>query len=101
MAGITSAGELAKELGLRGSGATHLYAAERDDRPLPFPVLREIADLCHMPVEFFTADFDRLREISDDPRRVIAEETAAALERVRRRREGPGEDSPPQHGTGP
>lgn len=101
MAGIKSAPALAEKLGLHGSGATHLYLAERDQKELPFPVFAEIAHACQVPLEFFTADFSRLREISEDPRRVIAEETAAAVERARMRRGEPGEEIPPRHGTGP
>jgi transcriptional regulator with XRE-family HTH domain len=101
MAGIKSAPELARRLGLHGSGATHLYLAERDRKELHFAVYAEIADVCGVPVEFFTADFSRLREISEDPRRVIAEETAAAVARSEAQRGGPGEEIPPQHETGP
>lgn len=101
MAGITSAPGLAKELEIRGFGGTHLYLAERDQKMLPYAVIREIASICELPTEFFTANFSRLPEISEDPRRVIAEVIAAAVARSEERHEGSAEDPPPQQEAGP
>lgn len=86
LGGYPSVDALALAMGLRGAGRTKLYAAERDEHVLPYPTMREIADCCGLPVEFFTADFSRLPEISDNPRTVIARETAAAVARAAERR---------------
>jgi len=94
LGGYKSVDALADALDLSGSRRTRLYEAERGELALPFPTLREIAEVCGLPVEFFSVDFARLPEISDDPRAVIARETAAAAERSRKRREKSGEELP-------
>lgn len=98
MAGFRSASALAAVLELRGYAATNLYEAERDNAIAPYHVLSEIAHVCGLPVEFFTADFSRLGEISDEPRAVIAREIAAAAQRSGLQPEESGEDSPPRTG---
>lgn len=78
----------------RGLGIASLRLLERDAGIADYAKLSEIAHACGLPVEWFTADFDRLAEISDDPRRAIAEIRAAAKQsataaaaRARRRRD--------------
>lgn len=75
--------ELAKAIDRpRGLGTTNLREIERDARPVPFGDLADIAHACGVPVEWFTADFSRLAEISEDPRKVLARELAAATQRA-------------------
>lgn len=82
---------LAKALKGRRSklGTTTLRSIERGTLPADFSVYREVAEVCGLPVEFFTADFSRLAEISEEPRTVIARKTAEAVQRSVRRREAP------------
>lgn len=68
-------------------GTTTLRNIERGQLPGDFSVYREIADVCGVPVEFFTADFSRLAEISEVPQSVIARKTAEAVQRAVERRE--------------
>lgn len=103
MAGIRSVEALAEKLrerGVLGLEVTTLRTIEREERRPEFKELREIAEACDLDVAFFTADFARLPEISEDPRRVIAEETTAALERARRRRKDNDEGSEPHREAG-
>lgn len=89
LAGYTTPKALAdyfKKQDVRGIGATKIYMAERDEQPLEYRDLEEIARACELPVAFFTADLSRLHEISEDPRKVIARETAAAVQRSVERR---------------
>lgn len=96
MAGFRSTPALAAAINVRGYAATNLYEAERDKAIAPYHVLHEIAHVCGLPVEFFTADFSRLAEISDEPRAVIAREIAAAARRSGLQPEEPGEDLRPR-----
>jgi hypothetical protein len=90
--------DLAAAIGGRGLGATNLYKIERGERAPAVRELYDIAAACGLELEFFTADFERLREISEDPRKVIARETAEAVrrsvERRSKRREGSGPPPP-------
>jgi hypothetical protein len=102
MAGFGGVPELAAALKRRGLGATKLYEAEREEESLGFGDLAEIAHACgELPVEFFTADFSRLAEISDDPRKVIAERLAKAGERSDTRHADKNGDRPPPPQEGP
>jgi hypothetical protein len=92
LAGFGQVEQLAAAIAQSGLKTGVLRKIEREERRGEFRELREIAEACRLPVEFFTADFSRLAEISDDPRRVIAERLAAAGERSERRREGTHED---------
>ena len=100
MAGFSSVDALADQIDYRGFQRTHLYAAENDKKGATFTLLSEIAYACKLPVAFFSADFSRLGEISDDPRAVIAGELARAAERAEGQREANGADSPPQSEEG-
>jgi hypothetical protein len=60
-----------------GLGTTTLRLIERGEIPADFSTYRDIAEACCVPVEFFTADFSRLPEISENPRSVIAQMRAA------------------------
>jgi len=91
LAGFTNVEDLAEHTG-KGLRPTVLRQIEREERRGEFRELREIAEACGLPVEFFTADFSRLGEISGDPRRVIATRLASAVERAQRRRDSPDED---------
>lgn len=88
LGGLRNVGDLADALkDTRGRlGTTTLRSIERGEARGDFSTYRDIADACGIPVEFFTADFSRLAEISEDPRSVIARETAAARRRVTERR---------------
>jgi hypothetical protein len=85
--GFRNMDALAAAIGGQKLGATKLREIEREERPPQFSELQEIAYHCNIHVAFFTADFSRLPEISDEPRRVIAERLAAAGERSDRRRD--------------
>lgn len=93
LAGFTNVEELAEHTG-KGLRPTVLRQIEREERRGEFRELREIAEACGLPVEFFTADFSRLAEISDDPRKVIATRLVSALERAQRRHDNNSEDQP-------
>ncbi len=80
---------------IHGLGTTKLRQLEREEVTAHYRDLLEIAEACGLPVAWFTADLSRLPEISRDPRTVIAEETAAALERSRERRANNDADSQP------
>lgn len=99
MAGMKGVPALAAELKRRGTkrglGQTKLYAFEQDREVPDVRDLIEIANACGVELAFFTADFARLGEISDDPRRVLAAEIAAAVERAAARRAGNAEDHRP------
>lgn len=90
MAGLGSVPALAAELKKRGTkrglGRTKLYRFEQDKEVPDIRDLIEIANACRIDLAFFTADLSRLREISDDPRRVLAAEISAAAERAAKRR---------------
>lgn len=99
LGGIRNVEALAAKIGpdaKRGLATTTLRKIERGEVPVDYRDMLVIADACSVPIEFFTADFSRLSEISEDPRQVIARETAAAVERARERRARPPGDSPPQ-----
>jgi transcriptional regulator with XRE-family HTH domain len=91
MAGYKNMRELATALkangSTRGLGQTTLRLIERGERVVEARELQDIAELCGVPLAWFTADFSRLEEISEPPRAVIARETRAAIERSRARRE--------------
>ena len=84
-------------LAKRGLGTTSLYDMERDQATPDFGNLTVIADVCGLPVDFFTVDFSRLPELSDDPRKVVAQELAAATARAEARRAGRLEAIRPPH----
>ena len=90
---IESLGALRTRSGLR---ATKLREYERGEDSPDAGQLAAIAEACGLPLEFFTADFSRLPEISENPRRVIAQELRAATERARARREDTPGGSRPQ-----
>jgi transcriptional regulator with XRE-family HTH domain len=94
LAGYSRVEDLAEAINQEGLRTTVLREIEREQRRGEFRELREIAECCGLPVEFFTADFSRLGEISEDPRRVIAARLAAARERSRQRRGSKPEDPP-------
>lgn len=88
LGGYRNVGDLAEALkGTRDKlGTTTLRNIERGEIPGDFSAYRDIAEACNLPVEFFTADFSRLAEISEDPRSVIARLTAEAVRRAQERR---------------
>jgi transcriptional regulator with XRE-family HTH domain len=94
LAGYTSVEDLANALNQPGLKATVLRAIEREERPGRFPELREIADCCGLPVEFFTADFSKLASISGEPREIIAARTKTAVERSGQRLDSKPADRP-------
>ncbi|MDE2107259.1 MAG: helix-turn-helix transcriptional regulator [Patescibacteria group bacterium] len=81
LANISSAPELAAKIDARGLKRTKLYAIEKDRQAAERHELQAIADACGVPLEWFTADFSRLAEISADPKVVIAHEKAMINER--------------------
>lgn len=99
LAGYTEVTKLAAALkanGVTKLGATKLRRMERDQDVSDVRDLQAIAEVCGVPLEWFSADFERLSEISEDPKRVIAQATAAAVERARERRAGkPADRRPP------
>lgn len=100
MAGYRNAGLLADALeengSARGLRETNLRLIERDARPAQPRELQDIADLCGVPLAWFTADFSRLPEVSENPRAVIAREMRAAEQRANERRAGTPEDHQPR-----
>lgn len=88
LGGLRNVDELAAALkDTRGKlGTTTLRCIERGEAPGDFSAYRDIAEACGLPVEFFTADFSRVAEISENPRSVIARETAAAVQRAAEQR---------------
>lgn len=60
LAGIRSVDELAERIGIEGLGRDTLYDMQRGKRPIRRHELREIADACGLPYEFFTVDFATL-----------------------------------------
>ena len=80
LAGFRKVETLASAIDQKGLGTTVLREIERGEHPAQFSDLQEIAYHCRVPVEWFTADFSRLPEISADPRRVIAARQAASAE---------------------
>lgn len=90
LAGYTNVKALANALHERGTGKglgqTSLRQMEREEIISDPRNLQEIADLCGVPLAWFSADFSRLDEISEEPRTVIARETASVAERVEARR---------------
>jgi transcriptional regulator with XRE-family HTH domain len=76
MAGYGDMKQLAERLTARGNGrglkTKTLRSIEQGVRAADYRELREIAEACEMPVEWFTADFARLAKISDDARTVVA-----------------------------
>lgn len=98
LAGYTKPDDLAQELarrGVRGLGRTTLYSIEAGRQEGTIPQLRELAEACGVPLAWFTADFSRLDEISEDPRTVLAQQTAGALARSRARRRDTGAATEP------
>lgn len=57
LAGFDSVDDLAAHVDM---GATTLRKMERGERPVRPRELREIAEACGLPYEFFTEDFERL-----------------------------------------
>jgi transcriptional regulator with XRE-family HTH domain len=101
LAGYRNVEELARAIGAhRGMKTTTLRMIEREQRTADHRELQEIAEVCGVPVAWFTADFSRLAEISEDPRTVIARMTAEAVRRSEARRAGISEDHPLQPGEG-
>lgn len=102
MAGFKSMGDLERALrarGVRGLGKTILYKTEREERLPDVSELREIAEACRLPFEWFSADLSRLVEISaSDPRAEIARRIRAAAERSEVPLEGMPGGLPPQAG---
>jgi transcriptional regulator with XRE-family HTH domain len=103
LAGFKNPRALAARIDQRGLGEKTLYLIEQGHGDPQIRDLEAIAEACGVPLEWFSADFSRLAEISDDARRVIARETAAAVERSRDRRAGPSASSPahPAEGEAP
>lgn len=104
LSGYENMPDLAAALKARGVGRglaeANLYKLERGTKHPEYRDMREIADLCNVPVEWFTADFTRLAEISEDPRKVlarVANEAAQRTEERRSRRRASPDDPPPEH----
>lgn len=96
LSGVPALAAALRKGAAKGLGRTNLYAIERgEEEVVTYGSLVEIANVCEVPIEFFTADFSRLAEISEDPRAVIAAEIAAAVARAEERRAGSSEDPPP------
>lgn len=94
LAGHKAPKSLAAAIDRRGYSAKVLYEIEQGKHSAGYAELAEIAHACGLPVEFFTADFSRLAEISEDPRKVIAQGLARAVARSEKRREDKPEDPP-------
>jgi hypothetical protein len=60
LAGIDGVPKLAKRLSLPGLGQDNLYLVLAGKRPLARHELREIFEVCGLPIEFFTVDFASL-----------------------------------------
>jgi transcriptional regulator with XRE-family HTH domain len=101
LAGFNSVEDLAKALGQRGLKTTVLREIETGRRRGDLRDLREVADRCRLPVEFFTADFSRLAEISEDPGKVIARRLRSVDARSGRQRDSTPADPPPPEGEDP
>lgn len=106
LAGFSGVPELAAELqrrGVRKIGETKIRQMEREDpqQTTDYRDLVEIAEACKLDVSWFSADFSRLAEISDEPRKVIAREIAAAVARAAERRAGKPGANPPLQEEGP
>lgn len=90
MRGYASVPALANALEQRGTGQglgqTNLYLIERGEKVPDFRDMQEIADLCDVPVAWFTADFSRLGEISEDPRATLARAANGIAARIEARR---------------
>lgn len=93
LAGLSTPRALASVIDEKGLGATKLYAIEQGRQPVQFSELTVIAEATGVPIEFFTADFSRLPEISENPRTILARETAEAVQRSVERLE----DTPAGH----
>lgn len=62
LAGIKNVRELAERIDLPGLGRDTLYEMQSGKRAIRRHELREIADACGLPLEFFTVDFATLEE---------------------------------------
>lgn len=83
-------------MGERKLGTTTLRKYEQEREVPGYRDVEAIARACGVSVHWFTADYSRLGEIAPpDSRRVIAMQTAAAVERARERRAGKHEDTRP------
>lgn len=88
IADLRTVEELAERIGTRGLGAKTLGAIERGERRPRGMELREIADACRLPPEFFSADlWDLAAGDSGDVQDRLTE-----LERRMERLEGSGAD---------
>ena len=99
LAGFNSVDELADALNQRGLKSTVLREIETERRGGELRDLREVADRCGLPVEFFTADFSRLAEISEEPGKVIARRLTSVDEKYEQQRDSTPED-PLNHSEG-
>lgn len=89
LADIRQVSDLSAEINQKGLGTTKLRQMEREEIPSEARDLEAIAHACKLPVEWFTADFSRLPEISPpDSRKILAQQTAAASQRGQERRAG-------------
>ncbi|MHB1950191.1 MAG: helix-turn-helix domain-containing protein [Acidiferrobacteraceae bacterium] len=94
MAALASA--LKEQGNVRGLGETKLRLIERGERIAEARELQEVAELCGVPLAWFTADFSRLDEVSENPRAVIAREMKDAAERLGEPPADTSEAPPPQ-----
>jgi hypothetical protein len=101
LAGFKSVDQLAKALNQRGLKSTVLRDMENGKRRGELRDLRVVADGCGLPVEFFTADFSRLAEISEDPGKVITRRLLLADERVEQQRDSTPKDPPAREAEDP
>ena len=100
LAGFTDVGALAKAIDQKGLRTTTLRQMEREEIDSQPRDLEAIAHACGLPVEWFVADLTRIAELApEDPRRVLAQRTAAAYQRAQERRASRREDPPAQQGT--
>jgi transcriptional regulator with XRE-family HTH domain len=95
LAGFRHQRDLAQAIDQAGLGERTLRAIELGSRHATERDFRAIADACGLPLEWFTADFSRLAEISDPPREVLRAEREKVSARSAARSEGKPEATRP------
>ena len=97
LAGFRHQRDLALAIDQAGLGERTLRAIELGRRHATERDFRAIADACRVPLEWFTADFSRLAEISDPPREVLRAEREKVSARSAARSGGKPEETQPPH----
>lgn len=97
LAGFRHQRDLAQAIDQAGLGERTLRAIELGSRHATERDFRAIADACRVPLEWFTADFSRLAEISDPPRDVLRAEREKVSARSAARSGGKPAATRPPH----